>query len=52
MLPYHLSPWQAVYQQTQRWVANSMFAKIGDDLRVLLWQAERCNARSHRAGYQ
>lgn len=36
MLPHDLPPWQAVYQQTQRWIAAGCFDAMVDDLRVLL----------------
>lgn len=40
MMPHDLPPWQAVYQQTRRWIANGVFAEIVHDLRVLLRLAE------------
>jgi transposase len=46
ILPHDLLPWQAVYQQTRRWVANGVFAEIVDDLRVLLRLAERYSAQT------
>jgi len=36
MMPHDLPPWEAVYQQTQRWYRAGVFAAIVDDLRVLL----------------
>ncbi len=37
MLPHDFSPWQAVYQQTQRWLSAGIFeAMAHDDLRALL----------------
>ncbi|MDQ3222445.1 MAG: IS5 family transposase [Gemmatimonadota bacterium] len=36
MLPTNFPPWQAVYQQTQRWIAAAVFAEMVHDLRVLL----------------
>lgn len=36
MLPHDLPPWEAVYQQTQRWIKAGVFETIVDDLRVLL----------------
>src|SRR5687768_7828109 len=38
-LPHDLPPWQAVYQQTQRWLAAECFAAMADDLRALLREA-------------
>jgi transposase len=35
-LPNDLPPWQAVYQQTQRWLAAECFEAMTDDLRALL----------------
>jgi transposase len=35
-LPNDLPPWQAVYQQTQRWMASGVFAEMAQDLRELL----------------
>jgi len=36
MLPHEFPPWQAVYQQTQRWITAGVFAAMVHDLRVLL----------------
>ena len=36
MLPTNLPPWEAVYQQTQRWLAAGVFEAMVDDLRALL----------------
>jgi len=36
MMPHDLPPWEAVYQQTQRWYRAGVFEAIVDDLRVLL----------------
>ena len=62
--PNDLPPWEAVYQQTQRWLAAGCFEAIADDLRALLrvaagrdaasrrrsfWTVARCN-RPRRAG--
>ena len=42
LLPTNFPPWQAVYQQTQRWIAAECFAAMVHDLRVLLrWSAGR-----------
>src|ERR1043165_5263351 len=35
-MPNDLPPWQAVYQQTQRWMASGVFAEMAGDLRELL----------------
>src|SRR5207237_1057526 len=32
----NLAPWEAVYQQTQRWIKAGVFEAIVDDLRMLL----------------
>lgn len=36
LLPHDLPPWEAVYQQTQRWLGAGVFAAIVHDLRELL----------------
>ncbi len=36
MLPHDLPPWEAVYQQTQRWIKAGVFEDIVDDVRMLL----------------
>ena len=36
MLPHEFPPWEAVYQQTQRWRGAEVFAAMVHDLRVLL----------------
>jgi transposase len=35
-MPNDFPPWQAVYQQTQRWMASGVFAEMAKDLRELL----------------
>jgi transposase len=35
-MPHDLPPWQAVYQQTRRWIAADVFELIIADLRVLI----------------
>lgn len=35
-MPHDLPPWQAVYQQTRRWVAADVFSLIISDLRALI----------------
>jgi transposase len=35
-LPHDLPPWEAVYQQTQRWIKAGAFEQMIHDLRVLL----------------
>jgi transposase len=39
-MPHDLPPWEAVYQQTQRWVSASVFEAMVHDLRTLLRLAE------------
>lgn len=42
MLPTNFPPWEAVYQQTQRWIAAGVFAEMTHDLRELLrWTEDR-----------
>jgi len=36
MLPTHFPPWEAVYQQTRRWIDAGVFAEMTHDLRELL----------------
>ena len=47
LMPHDLPPWQAVYQQTQRWFQAGVFEAIVDDLRVLLrWKQGRAEQPS------
>src|SRR4029453_13660198 len=39
-MPHDLPPWEAVYQQTQRWLKAGVFEEIIHDLRVLLRLSE------------
>lgn len=39
-MPHDLPPWQAVYQQTQRWIRAGVFEEMVHDLRVLLRLSE------------
>src|SRR5919202_895002 len=39
-MPHDLPPWEAVYQQTQRWLKAGVFEEIVHDLRVLLRLSE------------
>jgi transposase len=44
MLPHDFPRWEAVYQQTQRWIAAGAFAAIVHDLRAMLrWSAGRAD---------
>jgi transposase len=36
MMPHDLPPWEAVYQQTQRWIKAGVFEALVHDLRALL----------------
>src|ERR671916_1446348 len=40
MLPHDLPPWEAVYQQTQRWLAARVFEAMVHDLRAVLRLAQ------------
>jgi transposase len=40
MMPNDLPPWEATYQQTQRWMAAGVFEAIVHDLRMILRLAE------------
>jgi transposase len=39
-MPHDLPPWEAVYQQTQRWLKAGVFEEMVHDLRVLLRLSE------------
>src|SRR5918998_1663471 len=39
-MPHDLPPWEAVYQQTQRWIRAGVFEEMIHDLRVLLRLSE------------
>ena len=39
-MPHDLPPWEAVYQQTQRWLKAGVFVEMVHDLRVLLRLSE------------
>lgn len=44
-LPHEFPPWEAVYQQTQRWISAGVFDAMVQDLRVLLrWLQGRQDA--------
>lgn len=44
LLPTNFPPWEAVYQQTQRWIGASVFETMVHDLRVLLrWLQDRAD---------
>src|SRR5918998_810635 len=44
MLPNDFPPWEAVYQQTQRWIAAGCFEAMVHDLRAMLrWSAGRAD---------
>jgi transposase len=45
LLPNDLPPWEAVYQQSQRWLKAGVFEAIVHDLRVLLRLADRRTAQ-------
>lgn len=42
-MPHELSPWEAVYQQTQRWIKAGVFEEMVHDLLVLL-RLSKCRA--------
>lgn len=44
-MPNDLPPWEAVYQQTQRWIAAGVFEAMVHDLRVILRVVEGRRAR-------
>lgn len=49
MIPNDLPPWEAVYQQTQRWLKAGVFEAMVHDLRVLLRLAEGRNEQPSAA---
>jgi transposase len=49
LMPNDLPPWEAVYQQTQRWFRAGVFATIVHDLRALLRLAQGRNAQPSAA---
>jgi transposase len=49
MLPNDLPPWEAVYQQTHRWLKAGVFEAIVHDLRVLLRLADGRTAQPSAA---
>jgi transposase len=38
-IPNHFPPWEAIYQQTQRWIAAGVFEAMVHDLRLILRMA-------------
>jgi transposase len=48
-MPHDLPPWEAVYQQAQRWLAAGCFEAIVHDLRSLLRLADKRNAQPSAA---
>ena len=49
MMPNDLPPWEAVYQQTQRWLSAGVFEAIVHDLRMLLRLGEGRRAQPSAA---
>src|SRR5919108_5352978 len=49
MMPNDLPPWEAVYQQTLRWLKAGVFAAIVHDLRALLRLAQGRNEQPSAA---
>lgn len=45
MMPHDLPPWEAVYQQTQRWIKAGVFEAMVDDLRAVLRVAKGRHAQ-------
>ena len=48
-VPHDLPPWEAIYQQAQRWIKAGCFEAIVHDLRMLLRLAEGRNAHPFAA---
>ncbi len=49
LLPHDFPRWEAVYQQTQRWIKAGCFQAITDDLRLVLRLAQGRNAQPSAA---
>src|SRR4028119_553235 len=49
MLPHDFPPWEAVYQQTQRWLAAGVFEAMVHDLRAVLRLAQGREAEPRAA---
>jgi transposase len=49
LMPNDLPPWQTIYQQTRRWIANGVFEQIVHDLRALLRLADGRNEQPSAA---
>lgn len=49
MMPNDLPPWEAIYQQTQRWLKAGVFAQMAHDLRIIMRLAEGRNANPSAA---
>lgn len=49
MMPHDLPPWEAVYQQTQRWMKAGVFEALVQDLRAVLRVAQGRNAQPSAA---
>jgi transposase len=49
MMPHDFPRWEAVYQQTQRWIKAGCFQAITDDLRLVLRLAQGRNAQPSAA---
>jgi transposase len=49
MLPNDLPPWQAVQQQTERWLAARCFERMAEDLRLVLRLGEERGAQPSAA---
>ena len=51
-MPHDLPPWEAVYQQTQRWLSARVFEAMVHDLRMLLRLSENRVRRTERPSRQ
>jgi transposase len=52
LMPHDFPPWEAVYQQTQRWLKAGVFDAIVHDLRVILRLAEGRQAQPSAAIFE
>src|SRR5215216_3782234 len=50
-MPHDLPPWEAVYQQTRRWLSAGLFEEMVHDLHLLFCDFQRAGCQSRRRRY-
>src|SRR5215217_2826216 len=50
-MPHDLPPWEAVYQQTRRWLSAGLFEEMVHDLHLLFCDFQRAGRQSRRRRY-